>query len=737
MPAGEYFEGAAFFLATLAATLSGCVLLLRRRYPRLTGVERVIAYGVLATGGVLAVHVVPAALGILGRGSVLAASVLLLFACTRVPVAVASASEPPAPDEAPPPSVTSGPVEDRISWWLAAAGVAVVGVFTLAFVRDQIITPSASIDFMNFHMAGVARWIESGSLWQVDTLLPFVAPGNYPNNGDVILLAGTLPWSNDFLAHLVMLPFLPLTGLAVYAVARRLGALAAPAAIAGALVVAIPVVAIPPLSHAIVDSVMLFTFAAGILFLLRHHRSAATSDLVLAGIALGIAFGTKWYGVSAVAIVVVVWIVARLVTGERTRTVLRQGGTVIGLVALAGGIWLLRNWIVSGNPVFPVKVAPLGITIFDAPPDMVREQAGFTILDYFGDWDAWDEFILPQFRRALAWPALLSLIGLLVAAVALGLRRPRAPWKGLLIAAAVCAVVEIAAYSITPYTAGGPEGAPVLVGADSRYVVPALLIAAAVAAWAAGAVRWGSAAFCALGLIAIVDGVSWAARGELSVATVDFRHWVFGVFAVAMIAAVAWVAWKLRSRLGASRWWVAVGGACAAIVLVATVAGNEIQERFNSTRYRGADPTIDLLLAEADGGHRIGIAGLWDDAGIAPPLPAFGTRLDNEVEYVGPLERELLGRHEDREEFLAALQEGDYDYLVVGRGRAPEPPPPDGRWARQAGFELVARSPRLDLYRRSSEATSTIRSRKSGVHISSAKPRRSAPEISALETPGR
>ena len=31
-----------------------------------------------------------------------------------------------------------------------------------------------------------------------------------------------------------------------------------------------------------------------------------------------------------------------------------------------------RNWVESGNPVFPVKLEVAGVTIFDAPYDRVR-----------------------------------------------------------------------------------------------------------------------------------------------------------------------------------------------------------------------------------------------------------------------------------------------------------------------------------------------------------------------------
>ena len=130
---------------------------------------------------------------------------------------------------------------------------------------------------------------------------------------------------------------------------------------------------------------MLFGFATGACFLLRRRRTGSTVDLVLAGLGLGLAFGTKWYAVWAVAIVLAVWAAGSLLERRGARAVVRDGAVLCGLVALAGGIWMLRNLVESGNPVFPVEVSPLGLTIFDAPRDTVRESAGFTLLHYVGD----------------------------------------------------------------------------------------------------------------------------------------------------------------------------------------------------------------------------------------------------------------------------------------------------------------------------------------------------------------
>ena len=447
------------------------------------------------------------------------------------------------------PSFEGDTGEDRLSWGLALAGGALIAVFVAAMMLDQAVLAPGSIDVLNFHLPGVAQWIQDGSIWHVDNFLADVAPGNYPNNGDVILLAAVLPWRNDFLSHLAIYPFYALTGLGVYALAAELRAPRPAGVLAGCLLLALPAVAIPALVHSFPDAVLLFAFATGIVFLIRHHRSGRRSELVLAGLALGVALGTKWYGVSSVAVVFAVWAAASLLAGRALRTVAAQGAAIVALVTFAGGVWLLRNWIESGNPFFPVEVAPFGITIFDAPTDLVRELAGFTIADYVGDPGIWGDFILPQYRDALTAAGGLVIVGALAATAALAARWRAIAERGLVAALAACAALLALAYSVTPYTAGGVENMPVLVGADSRYAIPALLVAAALAAWVAGTARRGTIVFGVLALPALVDGIRLASNGENSGAVLEARQWLIAAAAVAFLGAAGWIAWRVWTRL--------------------------------------------------------------------------------------------------------------------------------------------------------------------------------------------
>jgi hypothetical protein len=687
VPGSDYLVGLSFFAPTMACAIGGGLLLQGRRYSHLRGPERVVAVGLLVVLGLLAIHVVPLALGVLGRATVLVAAVLWLATCALIP----AVERPPSSSSEAPPNMGSG------GRALSALTVVLASLFALAIARDQLFLSPLAVDTLNFHLPGIAAWIQSGSLWQIDVFLSDVAPGHYPNSGDVLLLAAVLPWSNDFLAHLFLYPIYLLTGVATYALARELRAPPAAAAVTAALLMASPVVIVPALIASYPDVVALFGFATGLLFLARHHRSGLTCELVLAGLALGVAFGTKWYAVSAVAVAVGVWALGSLVSGRRWRTVTRQGLALVGLVALAGAIWLLRNWVESGNPVFPVRVAPLGVEIFDAPRDVVREAGGFTVADYFDDPGVWGEFILPQYRRVVALSGGLILAGLVLAAVLISLRRLRgASARGLVIAGVVAGGLILLIYTITPYSAGGPAGMPNLAGPDTRYAGPALVIAAALCAWAAGRFPHGTIVLAALGSLGVIDAAAQVSDSEFSGASIDRNDWLAAIAFALVVSAMVWVILRGWPRLDSRHRRIALGATACLGVLAAAIAGQEMQKRFNGVRYVGQDPTTDYALTEVPRGARVGLAGVWAD-GIPPVLPAFGPQLANLVDYVGWNDDGFLRRHTDRQEFLGSLERGQYDYLFVGRGIPPVGSLREERWAKSAGFEPVARSERLTL----------------------------------------
>jgi hypothetical protein len=250
----------------------------------------------------------------------------------------------------------------------------------------------------------------------------------------------------------------------------------------------------------------------------------------------------------------------------------------------------------------------------------------------------------------------------------------------------LAALLLVGVYAITPYSALGPEGMPVQADANVRYLLPAILIATALGAAAVSSLPKGVVAGQAIALVAIADALANGLEPEASS--------LAQVAAALLVAgAVATLAVRL-ARHGRRRLSLGLAGAAAATAgVLAVVAGREVQQRIDTAPYRGIDPALDRVLARSE--VRVALTGEWDNAPPAPPFPAFGPGLDNDVIYAGPFVEDMLRRYRRPGPFLRRLSEERPDMLLVGRSGRPSRAAREARWARRSGWRTVAESPRF------------------------------------------
>lgn len=697
MPLDDYLIGVLFFAATVGCVLAGATLLTLRRLSHLEGTAAALAFGIIATAGLVGVHLLPGLAGVLSRFSALICAGLVLAGA-----ALLTRGEPSRELKfAFRPKVT-GP-----SAAIACLGVGAVALWNVAAAWSGTVLPSSDIDTLTFHLPNVAKWIQTGTVWRTDQFVPLLSNGNYPQNGDVLMLSAVLPFENDAFVRAVGLPFAALAGLSVYALATLAGSRRSSAALFGAAYAAIPVLVLTAYEGAKTDLLMLAMFGAGTYFLLRSLKGGPRSEVLLAGIGLGLAFGTKWYGLWSVGVVLLVWAPVGLAGRRPWRQLALAGAGLLALVGLAGGVWMLRNVILSGSPLYPSPVSVFGITIFDAPRDFVRECGGFALARYLDDPKVLRDFVIPAYRSGYGAPGLAMLLGWALAVFGVvrgrlgrGAREP----AGVPLALVAAVPLLAAAYAVTPYSAIGADGEP-FVQANLRWLLPALLLGAAAAAW--GLSTLGARARLALEVLVLL-AVAHGVRSGFDVPFSVVAQVGLGLlFSAALVGAAAWL-WR-----GGSAPRRAAAGAIAAIAAAGALAvGNERQERFNAQRYAG-DPVAAVLVAPETSAKKVGLAGVWTGDGVSPILPAFGPRLRREVSFVGPMVRGQLREYKSRERFLAAVRDGGYELLVVGRGTAayggcnvPGIDSDEDAWARQAGFALVAQTARLSLYAPTSRAAS-------------------------------
>ena len=698
MPLEDYLVGVAYLGVTAGSVLIAAGLVVLRRLRHLDGAAMVLAFAILATTGLLVVHLAPGLAGVLSRASALLCAIALLVAAVLL-----TRGHETRRVHLPRRPVELGGLLPRglggVSVAAVVVGGAVVACWSVAAAWSGTVLPSGDIDTLTFHLPNVAKWIQTGSMWRADQFIPLLGNGNYPQNGDAVMLTVVLPFENDAFVRAAGLPFAGVAALSVYALATEAGARRACAVVFAAAYAALPVFMLATYEGAKTDPIMLACFGAGTYFLLRSLRDGHRSSVVLAGLGLGLAFGTKWYGVWSVAVVVLVWGCVWLAARRPWRGLAVAGGWVGALIVLAGGVWLLRNAVKSGSPLYPSAVRPLGITLFDAPRDLPRECGGSTVAGYLTDLDVLREHILPAYREGFRAPGLVLGLGWALGALMI-LRRLRGPGRltptSPVVALTAMVPLLVLAYSLTPYSALGAPGEP-FVQANLRWLLPAFLPAAAVAAWAVsnlGArLRVAAEALAAASVIvAIRDGI------PLPLGTV--AGVTAGLLGALLLA--AGVIWLARSGNMARR--VGAGVLCGLAVIFLVMAGDRRRERFNRDRYAG-DAVVQLLASAETRADRVGLAGVWTRDGISPVLPAFGPRLRRHVDFVGYMTDGQLREYETRRAFLAQVRHGDYDLLVVGRGlaayggcRVPGSESDEDAWAREEGFPLLAQTGRLSLY---------------------------------------
>lgn len=328
------------------------ILLARRLLPSASMPERLIASAILTIGVAVGIALIPGLLGCLHGWSVLTAAGLL---------AIGSALFARGRKKGPPFAL---PADQRL---LAAIAAATVVVFGLPFVLRTLMIVPVDWDSLTYHLFFPATWIQEGKL----SFFPWLSPYNYvtfyPQNNELLIALLMVVLRNDLLAEAINLPLIALTAVAVGALCVRLGGRSRDGWAAGLLTATIPALLSwgatgysEPLFNCCLLSSLLFTVKT-----FTDDRSALPISAGLAGLAAGLAMGTKYLGLPLAALVCLTVCAVPIVRKVGWRTVLKTQAIFVFFLLASGGYWYLRNWLTTGNPIYPVPF--LGLPFIDNP----------------------------------------------------------------------------------------------------------------------------------------------------------------------------------------------------------------------------------------------------------------------------------------------------------------------------------------------------------------------------------
>jgi len=294
---------------------------------------------------------------------------LALWRWLRPPAAAADGGRP-APRRA---------TADPLMRWLAVAALIVAALYAEAVGRT-IRHGARAWDAHSYQLLVPIQWIRLESLSDPLArqvvfgrlgLEKFANPGNANMLMALPLLAG---W--DLFACLVQLPFAALGAWAAASLARGAGGSAAAAGLSGLAFASAPLIvnqSTVPLTD--LASGALSLVAVAIVLETAATARAPLSSVAAAGLAFGLALGTKYTAWSHIPLVLLALSCCRWARGP-VRSLARPLLLFAGAAALPSVFWYARNAVLfAGNPVYPLRVRLLGVTLM--PGTAAEAMSGY------------------------------------------------------------------------------------------------------------------------------------------------------------------------------------------------------------------------------------------------------------------------------------------------------------------------------------------------------------------------
>lgn len=197
----------------------------------------------------------------------------------------------------------------------------------------------------------------------------------------------------DLLLPLVNLPFLGLLGLSVYGLGREGGCSRVTAVAAASALVTVPAV-FNVLTESYVELPLWATFLAALRWSVHAARRGGLLAILLAAALAGALPGFKQVG----------WVMAPLILAflaftaltnarpggwSRLRETGRHTALFVAGILLFGAAFYVRNWLATGNPLYPYPVEVLGLQVFQGLDGLDTRAASTSLFHQFAFlWDS-------------------------------------------------------------------------------------------------------------------------------------------------------------------------------------------------------------------------------------------------------------------------------------------------------------------------------------------------------------
>lgn len=255
--------------------------------------------------------------------------------------------------------------------------------FGIVKIFINLVNPPFGWDCLNYHFSFPVAWMKHGDLRIMTTIADDPSPPYYPINANLLFLWLIMPLKNVFLADLGQAPFFILAFLSIYNICKKLGVNRELSFYSAGLFLITPNV-FKQLEIAYVDVALAALFLAGLNFLASLCKKFNAGDFFAFSICFGLFIGIKTsaviYGIFLPLLLTVILLknlkqigISRLITYLLLFSL---------ITAILGGFSYIRNFIITGNALYPAEIKILGKKIFHGGMPFSTYRDKWTSQDY-------------------------------------------------------------------------------------------------------------------------------------------------------------------------------------------------------------------------------------------------------------------------------------------------------------------------------------------------------------------
>ena len=259
---------------------------------------------------------------------------------------------------------------------VALLGITLIVSFSLVKIFINLVNPPFGWDSINYHFTFAVEWLKQASLATPIVVFDDPSPTYYPINGNLFYLWLIFPFKSVFLADLGQVPFFALAFMAVYNISRRLNLDKQVSFYAASLFLLIPNF-FKQLQIAYVDVMVAGLFLVSLNYLFAISESFSRQNVLLYSLSIGLLLGTKTVALPYSALLLLPFAYCWFKNTKKYYLLF-----LILAILILGGFSYLRNFLETGNPLYPLNFKLFDQTILKGVMDTSTYSARFNLQDY-------------------------------------------------------------------------------------------------------------------------------------------------------------------------------------------------------------------------------------------------------------------------------------------------------------------------------------------------------------------